>query len=566
MLWIYCLLLLAAANADKRLPPSIVKQESGTKYFRSDTDVVLSCVATGIPHPNISWHFSRDSVEATMLNNAAPQEDGSLKISMANSLNEGNYHCSAENDYGRARSTAVELKRARAGRKEPQQGNLETFKVQVHQTLKLQCQGIVDAFPPPTYRWTHYALNGTSRSVHNTQRIKLGNTGELYFANVQRKDAGNYSCMAFNAILDVAVGGHHVTVSVDADAIDEWRPSIAYSTNEADRRPVAFTWTTFRMECIFGGFPTPAQIWKKSGQTIEQSAKFSFEKFGAVLLIHNVTLADAGRYSCLGENTIGPRIRQFELTVQDRLHFASKDDRPYDQNVTEGSNVTIACRTTGTPMAETVMITINEDIDPALEAMDRVELSSDELIIRNVCKTCTDRETDLMVIQCVANNTVSSVFAQGYINVLERTVIENITLRNSISETGKATLTCIGRSDPLTPVKYTWLRKNNTIQGSVFKQNGGQLFIDLNAAENEPSTFLGEYTCSVTNEYSSDAKSVMLTGIFKQKPHLLPIGGDSVILIIIFVAVLIVILVVALCQWSHVRGRPLSVVTHKWSS
>ena len=40
------------------------------------------------------------------------------------------------------------------------------------------------------------------------------------------------------------------------------------------------------------------------------------------------------------------------------------------------------------------------------------------LVITNVCKTCKNGQTDLMVIQCNASNVHGYAFAQGYLNVL----------------------------------------------------------------------------------------------------------------------------------------------------
>ena len=40
------------------------------------------------------------------------------------------------------------------------------------------------------------------------------------------------------------------------------------------------------------------------------------------------------------------------------------------------------------------------------------------LTVIDVCKTCDDGSSDLMVVQCTASNVHGSIYAQGYLNVL----------------------------------------------------------------------------------------------------------------------------------------------------
>ena len=41
-----------------------------------------------------------------------------------------------------------------------------------------------------------------------------------------------------------------------------------------------------------------------------------------------------------------------------------------------------------------------------------------KLVIADLCKTCDNGQTDLMVIQCNASNMHGYAFAEGYLNVL----------------------------------------------------------------------------------------------------------------------------------------------------
>ena len=51
-----------------------------------------------------------------------------------------------------------------------------------------------------------------------------------------------------------------------------------------------------------------------------------------------------------------------------------------------------------------------------------MHLSEDgmKLTIKDLCKTCSNGQTDLMVIQCNASNVHGYVFAEGYLNVLRK--------------------------------------------------------------------------------------------------------------------------------------------------
>jgi hypothetical protein len=54
----------------------------------------------------------------------------------------------------------------------------------------------------------------------------------------------------------------------------------------------------------------------------------------------------------------------------------------------------------------------------------RMTSSGKKLVIKDVCRDCvnSDRDTDLMVIQCNASNVHGYIFSDAYVNVFSQTI------------------------------------------------------------------------------------------------------------------------------------------------
>lgn len=72
------------------------------------------------------------------------------------------------------------------------------------------------------------------------------------------------------------------------------------------------------LECTANGSPQPMISWNKDDIVItntSDNSRYQFKDDGALLIIKNVQLEDAGRYECLISNAIGSARDSSYLTV-----------------------------------------------------------------------------------------------------------------------------------------------------------------------------------------------------------------------------------------------------------
>lgn len=147
------------------------------------------------------------------------------------------------------------------------------------------------------------------------------------------------------------------------------------------------------------------------------------------------------------------------------------------------------------------------------------------LVISEVCKTCPGlaRKSDLMVVQCNASNTHGYIYSSGYINVLRMSLrisvacclrfpyfpvpTELIAGPESVELVyyQDMVFTCEAKSDPSTPVEYSWLWNGSPIQyepGRVQQNEDGSLRLITKNEDDGGKHFEGDYTCIASNGYS----------------------------------------------------------------
>eukprot|EP00914_Ancora_sagittata_P017806 GHVO01035068.1.p1 GENE.GHVO01035068.1~~GHVO01035068.1.p1 ORF type:complete len:536 (+),score=39.92 GHVO01035068.1:97-1704(+) len=492
-----CVLLLSAVGVsvgDVRLPPSILAPEKSTKvWFQTDSKVTLECRAHGVPTPSITWYFNEQLLnESTISNTVVIDAENSLVIEHASTANTGSYTCTASNAYGTAESQSYSLTKATIGTKNEQDpAAIETKYLSVGSTTTIPCEGVVGMDPVSSYQWE--VLGTPNTRISDNDRVKIDSKGRLIFTNLLETDTGTYSCKMNNADIDIVRGGHDVKLNVSGPSIAAFAPAVVVSS---DRTPTAFARESITMHCYFRGLPTPQMDWVKGQDVLIHGTKFELLKDNSTLVIHDVQESDAGTYSCRGENSVRRNVRSFRLVVVDKLHFESKEDSPTNMNVTEGDDVIVSCNPIGKPPADNVTMKINTRV---------ISNTTRSLNLTNVQK-----DTDLKVVQCIGQNEHGRAFAQGYINVLEKTVIKEVTTQMKSSH--QAVHSCLAQTDESTALSYTWLLNGQAIGSSPdFQQDDHTLLINLGSAKG--SSHLGVYTCIASNGYSEDRMDLSVSSM-----------------------------------------------------
>jgi Immunoglobulin I-set domain len=73
------------------------------------------------------------------------------------------------------------------------------------------------------------------------------------------------------------------------------------------------------IKCHVTGIPVPQVQWLFNGQLVDQADKrYEVVEDGGTLKIHDVMVADSGRYTCVAKNAAGIAERDFNLEVNGR--------------------------------------------------------------------------------------------------------------------------------------------------------------------------------------------------------------------------------------------------------
>ncbi|XP_077873311.1 putative oxidoreductase PXDNL [Ictidomys tridecemlineatus] len=268
--------------------PSFVIQPQDTEVLIG-TSTTLECMATGHPHPHITW--TRDNGEAL---------DGSRHIETSSGLHlqsitlrdHGGFTCHANNSQGSVHATANIIVQA------PPQfvRSPEDQVVLEEHAVELLCEA--EGRPPPVILWTK-----AGRQLPVEGRHTVLSSGTLRIDRVAQHDEGQYDCQAVSP-LGVKKVSVHLTVKPKALPVFTLLPQDA-------RVDVG---KNINISCHAQGEPQPIITWSKAGIQITESGKFHIDS-GGTLTIYDAGQADQGRYECLARNSFGLVGANMFLTV-----------------------------------------------------------------------------------------------------------------------------------------------------------------------------------------------------------------------------------------------------------
>uniref|UniRef100_A0A673C7D5 Contactin 3b n=1 Tax=Sphaeramia orbicularis TaxID=375764 RepID=A0A673C7D5_9TELE len=259
-------------------------------WLQTLTDTALSiqenlfweCKASGKPKPSYSWLKNGDTI--------APEgrvqiENGALSIAALNLSDSGMYQCVAENKHGIIYSSAqlMVLASPPSFSKSPLRALL---KARSGSEVTLECKP--QASPPAISLWKK-----GNEILQRTERITLLSNGTLKIANVTKRDAATYTCVAKNQFGTASTTGRLLITE-----------------------PTRITMRPTNMEIIVGeSIVLPCQIacdpaldvsfsWAFNGQLIDfQRDGDHFERVGGTisgdLMIRNIQLNHGGKYVCV---------------------------------------------------------------------------------------------------------------------------------------------------------------------------------------------------------------------------------------------------------------------------
>jgi hypothetical protein len=368
----------------------------------------------------------------------------------------------------------------------------------------------------------HQSTTQTPTPVTLSNRVQIDYQGSLHFASVQESDQTHndiYACTVSNPLLNESRTGSYSTLTVKkSKTTKNIKPTAGFIYNTPSRAGLG---QTIQLHCFFNGYPTPTIKWSRPVRPLPLGRHFLT---GNTLTVQDATVDDMGEYICEGSNVAGTARQYTQLFVDAPPAFVSPLRQPYNRNVTQGRNVTYICDAVSQPMPSITWYVNGLEITDNSTLTSQVIVSPDrhQVTLVNVCKYCDVTQTgarasDLGVIACNASNQYGHTFAEGYLNVLDRTLITVPPASQKVSPGSVVSLTCQAQSDPSTPLTYYWLHDDFIIPLTdhyrvvYYQYAANELSITVPLTHYEP--VMGTYTCLVTNGYSFDMRRANITSV-----------------------------------------------------
>ncbi|XP_054713925.1 hemicentin-1-like [Uloborus diversus] len=436
--------------------------------------VSLFCETSGHPEPKIHWNKENNLIHSSDL---IFIQNGTLTIHKAESQDQGWYTCFAENNAGSSSDKAFlsihESPQISSSYSSPQ--NLTAI---VGDKIDINCNAT--GYPIPEIIWTEPKEN----MIHQIEK------NIIHISFVQESDAGTYICTAQNpAGFDVRV----FNLSVYA-------PPVLITSFSQDLEITRGS--DIALDCTTVASPLPETMWYKNNQVFLDSKENKLIKDNnQTMILKNVTILDAGQYTCIASNPVGEISKLFKLRVSVAPNFL----RPYvrQHRILMNNSLQLDCSTDGLPEPMFVWrkngLLITHALFPGVEFMNSKSL----LKIDHV------QESDAGTYSCVAINKIGSSSRDFEVSVLGTPQIQGENLEEKEIMLQEITsLNCVAFGNP-SPTVHWYKDGKEMLLNNVgqFTENNNQQLTILKTEEADS----GIYTCLATNEVGQARKSFKLT-------------------------------------------------------
>ncbi|KAK2844927.1 hypothetical protein Q5P01_011586 [Channa striata] len=439
--------------------PKDVSAEKSSESVREGDSVTLTCLAKGVPTPNISW----------VRNNQVVSNEAEWTITRIDASYSGVYHCKAQNKHGTEQSQPVTVNVTYAPDVEIQTTSSE---VKEGDTVSFTCAVKRSNPQPDTYTW--------QKDGANTQHL------QTYVVNrMKPEDSGSYTCTATNTV------GTGTSPALQINV--KYRPRktnlLIVPSNARLGQPFSFT-------CNTDAYPPPLKYsWYRynNNKHFDSSQWTSRTTATNVLKLEQVQREDEGIYKCNATNEIGTGDDSKEENIQ-VLYPPTEPILSMAKEVTENTTITISCTVESVPPSHRLtvkMASTSKSANSKSVSSQRGEywLSNNNLqLIFNVTSADDGFYT------CTALNSLGSNTSK------ERKLVVKYTPKDVrveavpgfvVKENMSLTLSCSARSYPQVN-SVTWMK---TTDGKEILMRESQTLTVKSASPND----IGQYRCMAKN-------------------------------------------------------------------
>ncbi|XP_006907796.1 hemicentin-1 isoform X1 [Pteropus alecto] len=466
------------------VPPSIEGPEKEVVVETISNPVILTCDATGIPPPMITWWKNHrpiensDSLEVHILSGGSK-----LQIARSQRSDSGNYTCIASNMEGKAQKNyilSIQVPPNVAGAEIPSE-----VSVLLGENVELVCNA--DGIPTPVVQWLRDGKAITSSEAERIRVTAHGSTLNIYGA--LSTDRGKYTCVATNS-----AGEEDRIFNLNVYV----PPAIRGNKEEAEKL-TALVDTSINIECRATGTPLPQINWLKNGLPLPLSSHVRLMSGGQVIRIVRAQVSDVAVYTCVASSRAGVDNKHYSLQV---LVPPNLDNAMGTEEITivKGSSTSMTCLTDGTPPPR--MSWLRDGRPLGLDA--HLTVSTQGMVLQLI-----EAETeDSGRYTCIASNEAGEVSKHFILKVLEPPHINasEEPIEISVIVNNPLELTCIASGIP--PPKITWMKDGRPLpQTDQVQTLGGGEVLRISSSQVEDT---GRYTCLASNPAGDDDKEYLV--------------------------------------------------------
>ncbi|XP_039882062.1 neuronal cell adhesion molecule-like isoform X13 [Simochromis diagramma] len=381
--------LFSEAPVDDRRPTFLIPSgSSSSKMVLRGDKLEMECIAEGLPTPHISWtKISGDlpSKRTSFLN-----YNKTLHIEDVSASDEGDYRCTAKNQFGSVHHTIHVMVKAAPYWIDVPPRNLV---LAPGESGRLSC--LASGTPKPTITW---AMNGISIENSPKDLSRKVEDDIIIFTDVQPESSAVYQCNISNEYGYVLSNAFVNVLSEPPRVLTP--PNKVYQIIKNHQA---------LLDCSSFGSPMPKITWfKDSRSSILQEDPYILHDNGT-LEIHIAQAQHNGKYTCVATNSLGIYENHVYLEVKEPTRILKQ---PEYKEVQRGRSVVFECTVKHDPSLIPTMTWLKDDGE--LPDDERLIVDSDSLTITDVT------EDDAGVYTCIMNTTLDHDSATAKLTVVER--------------------------------------------------------------------------------------------------------------------------------------------------
>ncbi|XP_018104742.1 neurofascin isoform X6 [Xenopus laevis] len=408
----YSLKVLTTRGMPERTPTFLLPTgTSSSKLVLRDEDLLLECIASGVPTPDIMWYKKGGELPSKKLK--FENFNKTLRIIGVSEEDSGEYFCQASNKMGSIRHTiSVRVKAAPYWLDEP-----KNLILAPGENGRLVCRA--SGSPKPTIQWF---MNGDAIEVGATNPNFEIAGDTIIFREVQSGNSAVYQCNASNE-------HGYLLANAFVSILDV--PSRMLGPRYQVIRVIEYNRT--QLDCPFFGSPIPTLRWFKNGQGSNLDGGNYRVHENGTLEINTVRKEDQGKYTCVATNILGNAENTVRLEVKEPTRIVKG---PEDQIGKRGSSVRLDCRVRSDSSLRLTVTWMKEDTQ--LYISSRMKKDEDGLTIFGVA------EKDQGAYTCFAKTELDQDSSKAY-----------LTIQETSSPTSRLTSHLIDKPDPPLDLELT---------------------------------------------------------------------------------------------------------------